>query len=270
MADLLVLVDVSFLAWRAFYSTGHLRHNSQPTGIIYGVLREIKSLRDRFDTDYMAMCFDSPISIRRDKHPNYKASRRTNWLERKRQLAAIREQTEILRNELFKDLGFVNSFQSDGYEGDDLIASICQNYDDEKVIVSADSDLYQCLSKSVFMYNPREKVTTTHKSFKKKHGVKPSQWPMVKAIAGDATDNISGVYRVGVHTAVRYIKGELPTTGSSYKAIQAGQEIIQFNLPLVTLPYHDCPVPSLMEQPELDHHRWDEVVEKFGIKTVEI
>src|SRR6185503_9457013 len=157
-------------------------------------------------------CFDHGKGLREIKYPWYKETRRKKKLtdEQQSQYEAMRNQVKMLRTDIFPRLGLSNILWQDGYEADDLIASCCHNLPDgdQVVIVSGDRDMYQLLSPDVKVYHPIGGSLVTKKSFRKGYGIGPGLWAKTKAIAGDKTDDISGVPRVGITTAIKWIRGE--------------------------------------------------------------
>ena len=71
-----ILIDVLNLANRAAYTTGGLcRPDGTPTGVIFGLLRDVLEMERLYGTYTLAFCFDSKESLRRDLYPAYKAQR---------------------------------------------------------------------------------------------------------------------------------------------------------------------------------------------------
>jgi 5'-3' exonuclease len=167
-------------------------------------------------------------------------------------LKIARKQFNEIRNTVLPYLGFNNNFIQTGLEADDLIASITINmatHPCEFIIVSTDKDLYQLLGTKVLMYSPRTKKTITSKQFKDKYGIPPSLWGNVKSIAGCDSDNVKGVKGVAELTAIKYLTATLPKHYKTCQAIttQEGQETINRNLPLVSLPHIDTKPMTLQK-----------------------
>lgn len=109
----------------------------------------------------------------------------------------------------------IGQFQFDGFEADDIIATIVDQVflETRVVIYSTDKDLHQLLvegrvsqlkrcSKS---FDRLDCEWVTASSLKEKYGVTPKQWVEWKMIAGDASDGIGGVYRVGQKGATQLL-----------------------------------------------------------------
>jgi len=245
-----ILLDVSYLAYRAQFAA------KDETDGLLGFISTLSALHTRFDSDRFVFCFDCGKLERSKVLPTYKKRSQINdHMEEQRVLAKV--VMEKLRRHIVEEWGFTNIMWQDGYEADDIMASIIQNNIDETeeaaVIVSSDGDLWQLLSPNVVMYNPAQKELINDKSFRKKWNLEPSQWPYVKAIAGCVSDNIRGLQGVGDKTAAKYVAGDLSDMTAIFDAI-AKSDLNDFlqRLDLVKLPYEGCDIFELEEQPPID------------------
>ena len=273
-----IILDVHYLCWRAFYTTGHLSFREVKTGVIYGVMRDIFDLHELFHTTSIAFCFDSRKSKRKELFPKYKAKRHGAAKDDEEVDEALIQtklelvnQIENLRLNYLPRMGYKNIFCSPGYESDDIMASIAMNAksSDDIFLITADNDMLQCLDDNVSIYNPHTKKTTTVMSFMKEWKVNPSKWPVVKCIAGCKTDEVPGVKGVGEKTAVKFIRNELKQTTKAYRAIvsQNGKTIRRRNAALVTLPFEGTPLYELWDD-KLSKEGWREVAQELGIKSL--
>lgn len=272
MARHYVLFDVNYLCWRALYSTGQLTHMGDATGVIYGVLRDIQSARDRFPNSRFVFAFDHGKGLREQLYPNYKSTRRTRRLEEEEaeKYESLQLQVRGLKLNYLGEAGFSNIIFQGGYEADDLIASICLNClkkDDKATIYSEDKDLYQLLSEQVDIYKPRSGVTYSAKNFRNEYRIPPHRWAKVKAIAGCKSDDIDGVEGVGEGTALKYVRDELAPTHKKYLAIKAAKKMWIKNLVLVKLPFQGCKIPNLGPD-SCTPDKWEALMDKFGITTL--
>jgi DNA polymerase-1 len=269
-----LILDCNFLCHRAHHSTGGLSFDGDPTGVIYGFLRDIRTLQDVVLCDHILFCWDFGIGLREKDYPYYKASRRGKaencTPEEREAVHNFRAQLNKLRKEILPELGYNNVFYQSGYEADDIIYSVCvcsMEKDSEAVIVSADKDLYQLLRPSISMYNPITKKFFTNKDFREKYGLDPEHWSRIKAIAGCSTDEVPGVRGVGELTAAKFLRGQLKSTTASWKAIIAADAQVKENLKLVQLPYKGVNQFEVVED-TTDHSKWRKVSSKYGIKTL--
>ncbi len=272
-----LVLDVNYLATRDFYTLGHLEHDSNPTGIVYGVLRDVLSLQERFGTAHFVFCFDYGKGLREQRYPTYKRSRRiklanNNDIMQRRQLGNLRSQIGQLRDDHLYDLGYQNVFFQPGYEADDVIASIVahKDMDDKIVMVSEDRDLFQLLKPGVLLYLPRNQKIVTDKSFQEDYGIRPVDWIWVKAIGGCTSDDIKGVTGVGEIRACKYLRKELPKVSKPYRDIIAFVETDQFweNVNLVELPYPGIQAFQAKAHPEVTEDAWKALTERLGITTL--
>lgn len=267
-----LVLDVHYLCHRAFHSMGNLSHGSRATGVVFGFLKTITSLKDEFQTDRFAFCFEHPHLFRRDVFPAYK--RRRHSVERTQEEKAAYESLVIQINELrlryLPKIGFKNIFSFRGMESDDVMAQIARSSPaDEVILVTADTDLFQSLRKNVSIYSPQKKKLISKKWFIRQYGIRPKQWATVKAIAGCSSDEVPGIRGVGELTALRHLRGELGKTTKAYQAITSsdGWRIVLRNLPLVELPYEGCPQPHLVED-KISRAGWMEVCGTLGMKSM--
>lgn len=267
-----LLLDANYLCRRAFHSMPGLSYHDIPTGVIYGLLRDVSNLQDLHATDDVVFCFDHGQSRRVEAYPAYKAHRRPGAYthdERVQNLNIFRAQVELIRKDYLRQIGYRNVFSQFGYEADDLIGSLCQKRSngDDVIIVSEDQDFYQLLTPHVSIYHPKKNLAVTRISFVKSYRISPEQWITVKAIAGCHTDNIMGVPRVGEATALKYVKGTLSKHLSSYDKIESQREMWEENIKLVSLPYPGVE-PMELRDNEVTVRKWKAFCERYGMTSI--
>jgi DNA polymerase I len=269
-----LLLDANFLSHRAFHALPGLSYNDVPTGVVFGFLRDVVNLMDQFDTESVAFCFDFPgRTLREDLLPSYKSTRRDRHLaatpsEQKAQ-KSLRKQIKKLETDYLPAIGFRNVFSQEGYEADDIIASLCQTIDgdDNIVVVSSDKDLFQLLSGRVSIWNPARKKRVTLQSFFKEWGVYPDQWPMVKALAGCSTDDVPGIDGIGEKTAAKFVAGALNPQTKTYEKILMGYKTCKKNLKLVRLPMKGTGKFKLRKD-KVTQEKWETVAEELGLHSM--
>jgi len=272
MEPLLVL-DVNYLCHRVFHSFGELSWEGDSTGVLFGFLKSITTLKETFQTDRIAFCFDSSISLRRHFYPHYKKKRHAveRTQEQRHAYERLIAQMSDLRQKHLPNVGFKNVFCFEGMEADDILARIAEGVSDgqEMCLVTGDSDLFQCLRFNVFIYSPQKNRIFTDVWFIKEYGILPQQWALVKAIAGCPTDEVKGVGGVGEKTALKYVRGELPKDSKAYKVIAsaASREIVRRNKGLVLLPLARCPVPVIVED-SVSRKAWQTMCDKLGMLSI--
>lgn len=244
----LLAIDVSNVCYRVYYSLPPLFFGGNPTQVLYGFFNTVEMLSRRFMTNRFAFCFDHKVSFRKDIFPEYKEKRKERQQEQEEALQELYSQIRRLRKELLYEVGFRNIFHFRGYESDDIMAKIALK-EEGCVLVTNDTDLYQCLQHGVVIYNARTKEVLTERWFKEKYGISPQSWPMLKSFSGCYSDGIPGIPRVGEKIALRYIHGEVKPHSAAYRAIRSpeGQAILKRNMTLIKLPAKQCPDPEIVE-----------------------
>lgn len=266
-----LLIDVHSLAHRAMHSTGQLQYGEEATGVMFGVLRTVFELQDRFQAFSLVPCFDVGKGIRESAHSFYKESRRKRKLtdDEQEMYESMRNQVKRLRTDTFPRLGCNNVLWQDGYEGDDLIAAACHALPDEDsaVIVSGDEDMYQLLADNVSVYHPTSQKLVTRKAFRKEWKLGPNRWVEIKAIAGCGTDDVPGVSRVGEPTAAKFLRGEKVNKGIP-EAIRAHLKSKQYkiNVDLILLPYPGTKTVKLVPD-NLDLEARREILDEIGVRS---
>lgn len=271
-----LILDMSSLAYRALHSTGGLSYGGNLTGVVFGVFRALAALREDMETHHVAYCFDYGKGLREQKFPWYKESRRTKKRtdEEEHERFEMKAQIDRMRSKYLPDLGLGDSvFFQEGYEADDVMASVAQNLPegDRGIIVSQDHDFFQLLSSKVAQYMPTQKLFFTAKDFRERYKLAPNRWVEVKAIAGCTSDDVPGVDRVGEITAAQFLNG----SGSGKKITPAILEHVasqQYldNLEVVRLPYTGCKKfevdPDAPTSP--DPKAWKNLAESLGFASL--
>lgn len=274
--DPLLIFDVSYLAHRAFHSVGDLAHGDEGTGVVFGVLRDVLALQDRFQTGRCAFVFDHPApKLRQTILPTYKSTRAKRYgeeteedQERRRNM---RRQVRLLHSEYLLEAGFRNVFAARGFEADDIIASITGGLGamDEAIIVSSDQDLWQCvrLRPRVMCWNPHNNSIVNWSGFRCKWGIDPGKWAAVKAISGCKTDDVPGIKGVGEITAAKYLRGELKQHTKAFQDIWHNEDVWLANLALVKLPFAGTPKFNIHED-DITEKSWGDLVGRLGMKSL--
>jgi len=198
----LFLIDSSSYFYRAYYALPPLTNSKgNPTGASLGYTRMLMKLIKEADIKHGACLFDSKESFRKQSYEAYKANR-------KGMPEDLVSQVDYLTDISYM-LGF-ETFRLNGYEADDLIAYIVNNFTGRLsitvCIVSSDKDLKQLLSERVFIYDALKNKIITKAAFEEENGIKPEEYRHVLALMGDASDNIPGIKGIGEKTAFSLIK----------------------------------------------------------------
>lgn len=199
----LLLVDGHSILSRAFYGIPELT-NSQGihTNAVYGFLNILFKVMDEENADHLAVAFDMHAPTFR--HALFSAYKGT----RKPMPEELREQVPLMQ-EVLRSMN-VPLLMMEGYEADDILGTIAkreQSEETEVSIVSGDRDLLQLADRHIKIRIPKTAhgQTTVFDYFPedviKEWGVTPSEFIDLKALMGDASDNIPGVPGIGEKTA---------------------------------------------------------------------
>ena len=264
------IIDSNFLCHRSFHRLQDLSYEEMKTGVIFGFFNSILHIANKLKVKDFIFCWDSKSSFRKKDSSVYKAGRtekREITPEQKESYELAFAQFDEIRMEILPRLGFHNVFMQDGLEADDLIAWIAKNLDmTDSYIVSADNDLWQLLHNVQGIYQIDKKKILTEMDFVNEYGIFPDQWPEVKAIAGDRSDNIIGIEGVGIKTAVKFIKKEkIPQKKLS--SIWSNKQLKEDNLNLIVLPYPKTQEINLNGGDKLDIFQFENVCFDYGFRS---
>lgn len=203
----LIIIDSNALLHRAFHALPQLKTKlGQETGAVYGFLLTLfKAIKD-LNPSHIVATFDTKAkTFRHEKFKDYKA-------QRPQTPDGIVSQIPITKEVL--DAFKIPVFAKEGFEADDLIATICKLVENEKnlevYIVSGDLDNLQLVNEQIKVYTLGKGIKDTviydKIKVKERFGVEPGQMNELKALIGDASDNIPGVKGVGKKTAAEIIE----------------------------------------------------------------
>lgn len=203
----IILVDGNNLLYRSYYATaysGSLLRNSKgfPTNALYGFIGMMNKIIHEEKPEYIAVAFDIGKNFRKEKYPFYKEGRKKTPEELHMQ--------EPYARKILKAMG-VPYFELAPYEADDIIGTFAQmvleNDDFEGCIISSDRDLLQLVSPQLEMKLLKQKdyIRYNMETFQKDYGMDPIHIIDLKALAGDASDNIPGVSGIGEKTALNLL-----------------------------------------------------------------
>lgn len=261
MKDTIIIIDGDFVCHTCRF-TNAVYHHGEECGVIFAMLERILDLSQAYDTREIVIVWDSRHSYRKKVFPEYKLKRakkrQEDTPENREIYFAMKRQKDVLC-ELLPAIGFANNLVQNGLEGDDLVAMVCRNYPERKIVIVAnDHDLYQLLDKNVSIITPHGEFLGKEyrvKNFEEEFGLSPKLWHLVKAIAGCTSDEVPGVRSVGEKTACKFLSGQLKESCQAFKKITCsdGEAIKKRNLELVCLP-HKKTKPIVLKK---NHFDWD-------------
>lgn len=207
MSDKIVLIDGHSILNRAFYGVPELTNSEGlHTNAVYGFLNILFKILDEEQAQYLAVAFDLKAPTFRHKmYSEYKGTRKGMPEE-------LREQVPVMK-EVLTAMG-VPLLMLEGYEADDLLGTVAFRAEKaglQVTIVSGDRDLLQLATDTIQIRIPKTKRTGTEiedyfaAQVEEKYLVPPDRFVDVKALMGDASDNIPGIPGVGEKTATKII-----------------------------------------------------------------
>ncbi|MGM0253979.1 MULTISPECIES: DNA polymerase I [unclassified Enterococcus] len=206
----LLLVDGNSVAFRAFFALHNSlerfkNRNGLHTNAIYAFHNMFENVMQKEQPTHVLVAFDAgKTTFRTEMYAEYKGGRSKTPGEFKEQMPYIRE--------LLTGLG-VKYYELPNYEADDIIGTLAEKVDKEifdVVVLSGDRDLTQLASKEIKVditvkgVSDIESYTPEHVA-EKYDGLTPKQIIDMKGLAGDASDNIPGVTKIGEKTAIKLL-----------------------------------------------------------------
>jgi len=210
MKNNFIIIDGNSVLHRGFHAMPPLTNKKgEPIGAVYGfMLALFKSIED-FRPKHIAVCFDTKApTFRHEEFGDYKS-------QRPETPETLIPQFEIVQR-LLRDMG-VKVFTKDGFEADDLIASVVaagqkdpNNADTDFYVLTGDRDSLQLARDNVKSFiitrGVKNAVMFDAAKVKKEVGVEPEQIPDYKALAGDPSDNIPGAPGIGPKAAAQILQ----------------------------------------------------------------
>lgn len=217
----LVLIDGHSILNRAFYGVPELTNSEGlHTNAVYGFLNIMFKILDEEKPDYLTVAFDlSAPTFRHKMYGEYKGTRKPMPHELVEQVPLIKEALTDMN---------VCVVTKEGYEADDILGTLAKRAEAEGMIVSVvsgDRDLLQLATDNIKIRIPKTKKGTTEiedyntAQVVETYGVTPVEFIDMKALMGDASDNIPGVPGIGEKTAGAII--------SKYHSIENAYEHVE-------------------------------------------
>ena len=277
MENKLVIIDGSSLLYRAFYALPPLSKNGVYTYVVFGFLRMLLSIYRTLDPEYMAVSFDkSRETFRTKMYSGYKATRKPAPDELVPQFALIKEVLRVMG---------VAVYEPEGYEGDDVLGTLSRRYEDSLpvYIVTGDRDALQLSDEHVTVLLTRKGISQmdamTPEAVMEKYQITPSQVIDMKALMGDASDNIPGVRGVGEKTALKLITRYKTLDGiydhldeikgALHKKLEADKEAAYLSYDLATIR-RDIPLESTLDEMKQPVHldEMNALFRRLGMDTM--
>lgn len=197
-------IDGNSILNRAFYGVRLLSNKEGTyTNAIFGFLNILLKLQKDYTPDTTVVTFDLKApTFRHLQYEGYKANRKGMPEELAMQLEPLKE--------LLRLMG-IPIAELSGYEADDLLGTIsarCRANGDDCIIATGDRDSLQLIGEhvQVCMVKTKENILYDIPKLKEDYGVSPEEVVELKALMGDASDNIPGVKGIGEKTATALIQ----------------------------------------------------------------
>lgn len=277
----LVIIDGKSVYYRGYYAMGALStKDGSPTGGIYGFATIALELVQKIRPDKVVVAWDkagTSIAKRKEIYADYKAGRVKPPEDFYAQIPMLKELIDSL------NWGFL---ECDNYEADDIIGTLAKQADMERdwstIIISSDLDMLQIVDENTKMYRLLKGFSRLEEmdvvTVEEKYGIKKAQFLDLKALKGDASDNIPGVAGIGEKGAVKLLNeyGSLEGVyehideikGAMHKKLEEGKDSAMMSYELAKIMF-DAPV-KLAEVPDfrLEAEKVKKVLERLEFYSI--
>lgn len=198
------IVDCYSILFRTYYTAENMKTSTDiPIGGVFGFIRTIFNLIEKHKVEQMVITLDSgKKTFRSEIYEAYKANRVETPQNMIPQFAILQE---------FLDCSGLANIKKDGFEADDIIASIVTQkrgkFSQGKFsVVTSDKDLMQLVCENVNCVDIFKDKVFEASDVIEKFGIEPRFIVDYLSLLGDASDNIPGVKGCGAKGAVKLIK----------------------------------------------------------------
>ena len=204
---LLIVIDGHALIHRSFHAIQQpltVSSSGEDVRAVYGFINAfIRSLSD-WNPSHIVITFDLPSpTFRHEMFGEYKAHRPPTPPELRGQFDRVRQLMSTFK---------VPIFELKGFEADDLIGTISKQAEElgiNTLILTGDSDTLQLVTNKVRVLmssSVQNRSLYDIQAVRERFGgLGPEFVAEIKALQGDSSDNIPGVPRIGVKTAIKLL-----------------------------------------------------------------
>ena len=288
----LLILDGNSVVNRAFYGVRPLNApDGTPTNAVYGFLAILQKLIDEEKPESLCVAFDLPApTFRHEMYEGYKAQRKPMPEELAVQMPLLKDTLDAMK---------IRRLEAPGWEADDILGAMAKKCEASGwlcEIVTGDKDSFQLISDTTSVLHVKSRMGKTETTlydrarFEEEYGFAPKYMVDLKALMGDASDNIPGVPGVGEKTAMELLHkygslekiyadlGALEVKDSVRRKLEAGRESAELSYTLATIS-RDAPVELSPSEaawkpdygPELyamlDRLGFRRFIEKWGLKA---
>lgn len=206
MDNKFLIIDGSSLFFRAFYALPLLKtKRGLYTNAIYGFVMMVENAIEKINPSHVAVCFDMKgKTFRSDIYKDYKGTRQKTPNELEQQWPLVRD---ILGHMNIKIL------ESPVYEADDIAGTLAKLGSEEgfeNYLLTGDKDYFQLVNDKTKVLFTRKGITdmdiVTVDKIEEDYGIEPLEFIELKALMGDSSDNIPGIYGIGEKTGLKLVR----------------------------------------------------------------
>ena len=213
----LLLIDGNNLGWMA-YGRSPLSYKDQRTEVIKIGLMMLRNYLELFSPDRLVVVWDGGHDQSRTSiYPEYKKRDKELTEAEKKERDLFFDQLNRLKDSITK-LG-IDQVRVRRREADDVIFSLLNpalRSEEQAFIISTDEDMFQLVAHypEVAIYSPIKQILYTKEEIETKLGFPVGYYLYYKALVGDSSDNLPGVYGIGPKKAkvvIEYLQSGAPT-----------------------------------------------------------
>ncbi|MDR2615959.1 MAG: DNA polymerase I [Oscillospiraceae bacterium] len=279
-----MVIDGNSIVYRAFFGVRLLNApDGTPTNAVFGFAQILRRLIDDEKPGALLVAFDTAApTFRHDMSEAYKATRQAMPDELAAQWGAVYEMLDAMN---------IARASAPGWEADDILGTAAREASErgwDTVLVTGDRDSLQLISPTarVLLIKTKggrtETTNYTEEVFRAEYGIEPIKLIDLKALMGDSSDNIPGVFGIGEKTALDLVRrfgctediyaslDTLDIRDSVRAKLESGRESAFLSKTLATIR-RDAPVeldPAALKLRAPDGARLYELFARLGFRNL--
>ena len=271
------VIDAHSLIHQLFHAMPDMTSpQGEPVGAVFGFARDLFSLMETKQPDYLFCAFDLPgKTFRHQLYKEYKGHRPEMDVDLVPQIAAIYRMLQAMG---------IPAVGCESFEADDVLATIARIVDErggQCVLVTGDKDCRQLITDRVRLYNIRKDAVFDREALKADWGIAPEQVVDFQTLVGDPTDNVPGVPLIGPKLAQQLLEKYGTLEGVFEHAHEVsgdkrrqnlieGREQALLSRQLVRLDSHvPCAIPwSMARARKADRERLRDLFRRYGFRSL--
>jgi len=197
-----LLIDGSSLLWRNHYAN-KAQDKASVDNNIQSFLVTLKSYATMFNTRNIYIAWDKKMGEGESFRKTESAGEYKGQRDKSEAVIVYEAQPEIAKATEMLGCKNLSPFC---LEADDIIAWLSHTLEDHCVIITTDQDMLQLINHKTSVFSPKKKITIDKSNFQDIVGMPIEHFLPYKAILGDVSDNIRGVYGYGPVNAKKLAK----------------------------------------------------------------